>query len=296
MRHAFLIIAHNNWGQLKTLISLLDHENHDLYVHIDKKSKDFDAEQFRGITQKSALFLYQEYKVYWGGYSQVQVELFLFERAHTKGYEYYHVISGADLPLKTNEEMQAFFEQNQGKEFIDFDEEKLKYDPEISRRTRLYHLLQNYRRAFKSKGLNALATFCERVLLALQIVLRVNRVRKLDWTVKYGSNWVSITDRLVETLLDNKEKIRKVFSYTNSADELFVQTIAYNSGFAGAITGNGRLVDWERGKNGNPYTFCIEDYEYLTTKTDYLFARKFSETADKEIIDKMVLRIKGEKK
>ena len=80
MRHAFLIIAHNNWKQLKKLVQLLDAENHDIYIHIDKKSKDFKADKFLEITNKSRIFIYQEYEVFWGGFSQVQVELFLFEK------------------------------------------------------------------------------------------------------------------------------------------------------------------------------------------------------------------------
>lgn len=35
MRHAFLIIAHNNWEQVKKLICLLDAENHDIYIHAE---------------------------------------------------------------------------------------------------------------------------------------------------------------------------------------------------------------------------------------------------------------------
>ena len=73
MRHAFLIIAHNNWNQLKKLIQLLDAENHDIYIHIDKKSKDFNKKEFLSITRKSKLYIFQEYKVFWGGFSQVHV-------------------------------------------------------------------------------------------------------------------------------------------------------------------------------------------------------------------------------
>ena len=42
MRHAFLIIAHNNWGQLKKLIQLLDAENHykDGYISLRMNIKD----------------------------------------------------------------------------------------------------------------------------------------------------------------------------------------------------------------------------------------------------------------
>ena len=91
MRHAFLIIAHNNWGQLKKLIQLLDAENHEIYIHIDKKSKDFMENEFVDITKKSKVFIFQEYEVFWGGFSSVQVELFLFEKAYALQYDYYHL-------------------------------------------------------------------------------------------------------------------------------------------------------------------------------------------------------------
>lgn len=105
-------------------------------------------------------------------------------------------------------------------------------------------------------------TFCERVSLSLQIIFGVDRVKNLDWQIKYGSNWVSITDELVKTILENKDKIENIFSCTNCSDELFIQTIAYNCGFKQHIyqpttnqVANLRYIDWERGKNGNPYTF-----------------------------------------
>ena len=130
----------------------------------------------------------------------------------------------------------------------------------------------------------------------VQIILHINRVKNLNWEIKYGSNWVSITDDLVKEVLDNKEKIKKIFSYTNCADELFIQTIAYNNGFKKNIyrtesgqTSNMRMVDWERGKNGNPYTFTIKDLEMIrTARGRFLFARKFSETVDKKIIQEVI--------
>lgn len=209
MRHGFLIIAHNNWEQLKQLIRLLDDEDHDMYIHIDKKSRDAALSDFEGIGEKSRVYLYQEYKVYWGGYSQVETELFLFEKAHRTGYDYYHLISGGDLPLKSNREIHDFFERNRGRQLIEFDESKLKEDPEIRRRTRLYHFLQNYRRAFRQRWLNGVFTFLERILLGIQIVIRMDRVKDLDWTIKYGSNWVSITDELVESCLSTGVKSRR---------------------------------------------------------------------------------------
>ena len=273
MKHAFLIIAHNNWWQLKKLIECLDSDTHDIYVHVDKKSKDFDESYFRNSATKSSLKFYREFEVYWGGFSQVQVEMFLLKQACSNGYDYYHIISGADLPLKSNEEIDSFFEKNKGKKFILYDEEALKGNPEISRRAKYYHFLQNYRRRYAEKWKNSFFTFCERISLVLQIVFGVNRVKNLDWQIKYGSQWVSITDELVKVILANEEKITSVFLYTNCADELFIQTIAFNCGFKDHIfqpadkqAANLRYIDWSRGKNGNPYTYRLKDIDMLIPK------------------------------
>lgn len=232
--------------------------------------------------------------------------MFLFKQAYTNGYDYYHIISGADLPLKSNEEIDSFFEKNKGKEFILYDEDALKGNPEISRRAKYYHFLQNYRRRYAEKWKNSFFTFCERISLALQIVFGVNRVKNLDWQIKYGSNWLSITNELVKVILANEEKITSVFSYTNCADELFIQTIAFNCGFKDHIfqpadkqAANLRCIDWSRGKNGNPYTYRLKDINMLIPKMGggrenlNLFARKFSETIDKGLIDEILVRLKN---
>ncbi len=38
MKHAFLIMAHNNLEILQTLVSMLDDERNDIFLHIDLKS------------------------------------------------------------------------------------------------------------------------------------------------------------------------------------------------------------------------------------------------------------------
>ena len=49
-----------------------------------------------------------------------------------------------------------------------------------------------------------------------------------------------------------------------------------------------RYIDWDR---GNPYVFRIDDYDALM-KSDCMFARKFDEKIDKEIIEKIYLTLK----
>ncbi|MCH5408713.1 beta-1,6-N-acetylglucosaminyltransferase [Lactobacillus delbrueckii] len=181
MKHAFLITAHSNWKQLKLLLKQIDFPDHDIYVHIDAKAKNYPKAELEAVTQYSKVRIYLNFKVYWGGYTLTLAELQLFKEASNNGpYDYYHMMSGADLLLVNNKEFDSFFEKNQGKEFIEFKDEQNEHDPEIKRRTKLYHFLQNYRRRFRIQWINNIFIFFERCSLLLQLILHVNRVKNLD--------------------------------------------------------------------------------------------------------------------
>lgn len=300
-KHAYLIMAHNNWKQLSMLLSVLDDERNDIYLHIDKKSKNVPIDKIKKIVKKSQIHIYSKYKIYWGHFSQVECEMFLFEKACKQKYFRYHLISGADLPIKSQDFIHEFFEENAEYEFVHYDsDERIKNDHEIGRRTRLYHFLQKYRRRYKLNILNELFTFLERISLLLQIVLHVNRLKNSKIQIKYGSNWISITDELVHYILENRKTVYKIFKYTNCADELFIQTLVYNSRFReklydkkfdDAITANMRLIDWNRGKNGNPYVWRIEDKKMIE-ESECLFARKFDINIDNKIIQYVISKVK----
>lgn len=126
-----------------------------------------------------------------------------------------------DLPIKSNDEIFHFFEKNNGYQFINFDDKMLN-NPEVIRRTKLYHFFQNYRRRFKFSIGNQLFTFIERFLLLLQLIFRVNRLKGESIQIKYGSNWFSITHDLVTEILETFPSMKKIFMWTNSSDELVV--------------------------------------------------------------------------
>lgn len=82
-KHAYLIIAHNNFEVLEILIKMLDYKHNDLYVHIDKKVKNFDTDFFRALcTQSNIYFLSKRIDVKWGGQSQILTEMLLYKYAY----------------------------------------------------------------------------------------------------------------------------------------------------------------------------------------------------------------------
>lgn len=60
MRHAFLILAHNEFQILKILLSMLDDGRNDIYLHIDKKVVLGPLEQDLFRLAKARLFVLEQ--------------------------------------------------------------------------------------------------------------------------------------------------------------------------------------------------------------------------------------------
>ena len=274
-RHAYLIMAHANFDQLQTLIDLLDDDRNDIYLHIDKKVPTIPA-----VTAKhSGLYMTDRVNVVWGGYSQIRCEMTLFLAAAKGHYQYYHLISGMDLPLKTQDHIHAFFRENKGKEFIDFD--PVTENKKFYARTQYYHFLADIAgsgRDLRSRGLRAM----DRALVSAQKMLGI--CRKQIVPLYKGANWVSITDEMVQYLLSQEETLRKQFRLSFCADELFLQSLAAASPLRDNIAGTSmRAVDWKRGR---PYVYRKEDVPQLLA-CDRLWGRKFDRRVDPEAISEI---------
>lgn len=63
-----------------------------------------------------------------GGYSLVNAEMILLRKATEVGYyNHYHLLSGQDLPIQSQETIQKFFLKNSDKEFVGFDKDIFTY-------------------------------------------------------------------------------------------------------------------------------------------------------------------------
>ena len=278
-KHAYLIMAHNDWDLLSKLFRCLDDKRNSLFVHIDKKSE-FNPNLVFKPKNAECVFINRR-KVSWGGYSQIAVELDLLSAALEAGtFDYYHLISVQDLPLKGQDYIHTFFEQNAGKNFILFDA-NAKKNHLVEERFQQYHFLQNS--IGRNSGLwIAFLERVERLSISIQKSLKVNRISKYPHKVYKGGNWFSITHEMASYVVSRKNDIKKWFNYSLCADELFLQTVAMESPLRETIIDDSlREIDWERGK---PYTYRSDDYELLMSSHN-LFARKFSSDIDKNIIE-----------
>ena len=284
-KHAYVIMANTQPELLKKLLQMLDDERNDIYLHIDSKAKDYPLDEIAAVLQKSKCIFTERTDVKWGSYSQIHCEMVLLKEAVKTEHAYYHLLSGMDLPIKSQEQIFAFFEKYNGLEFVDEDDATIS-EAALSR--------VKYTHKFYGK-----AGSVKDILGALSV--KGQKLLGVDKTQKYGNiifqkgrNWFSITHGLAKLVVEKEDWIQEVFGQSVCGDELFLQTVARNSEYAEKICNpntmpevpDTRYIDWKRGSNNNPYVFRKDDFEELKNALG-LFARKFDLNVDKKIVEKL---------
>ena len=281
MGHAYLIAAHHQMQLLHVLLQLIDDERNEIYLHVDKKCKEFNEEEFEKKIHKAKIHFLKRRSVTWGGYSLIQLELDLLKESTRTYHDVYHLISGADLPLKTQDEIYNFFDTHKGMQVVSYDYETNMSD--ITNRMAQYRVFQDVygnKKNFLFK-VDALS-------IRLQRFIGINRIKNITEPIKKGANWFSITHEFAEYVISKEKEIRSKYKFTRCCDEVFLQTLLYNSSYSSKVyfdeeanrCYNMRYVDFQR---GNPYVFRISDEALLKSRRE-LFARKFDYEIDKSII------------
>ena len=289
-KHAYLIIAHNEFEILKLLLTALDDERNDIFIHYDAKCSDLPLLK---CNNSDLYIIPNRIDVRWGDYSQIETEMLLFEFVHDiqikKGlsYTYYHLLSGVDIPLKPQDYIHRFFNLHIGKEFLGFFQADVVL--ELKNKVQCYHLFPkdfSKVRQFNIKSLLR-ALFC-------RIQSFIGFKRNEDLVLVRGTNWVSVTNDFVEFLLSKKEEIYKRFNHTFCADEVYKQTLCWNSSFKKHIfntnneaIGCMREINWviTKDKSFLP-SFTMADYKRLK-ESPMLFARKF-DTENIDVVKRII--------
>lgn len=285
MKHAYLIMAHHRPDLLRELISALDDERNDIYLHIDKKTimdVDWDIK-----TSKSCLYLIERMPINWGGYSQIYCEYRLLEAAVKNGpYQYYHLLTGSTFPLKNPDAMHAFFRLHSGKEFVGFDDKR-----DYSDRVKYCHL---FCEAGKLYGLSGkMKGMLRRFWIFLQKAAKVDLFSRYGLICKKGTVYWSITEHLANYLLEKEQLVHDMLLKSVSGDEIFVQTLVYNSEFLDKVycmdneyEGSSREIAWENYGRRPGHNFLLEDLDILVS-SQKCFALKFEGKNGTEIIEKI---------
>lgn len=286
MKHAFLIMAHEQPEILLAQLQLLDDARNDIFLHIDRKAKAVEAALANYSPKHATLYrVVPAQKVFWGDISQVKTELLCFKTARKQGsYAYYHLLSGVDMPLCTMDELHAFFEEHRGKEFVSFWKDD-GHCRDLRKKVCRHYLFTRYLKKNHDILLHRITTPIRKSVLAIEKALRYERKHQTEF--HKGFNWCSLTDDFCAHLLSEEQRLLRLFRRTLCPDEIYKQTCIWNSPFRSRLfdtenpeRGCMRRVDWHR---GSPYVWQAEDIDELL-ESGFLFARKFSLEATKALL------------
>ncbi|MDR2930471.1 MAG: hypothetical protein LBV06_06175 [Propionibacteriaceae bacterium] len=281
-RQAYLVMAHRDDLVFRTLLSMLDRPYNHLFVHMDRKCAGYRQDEVESLMHHAKLTHTRRMDVRWGADSQIRAELLLLSEATARGsYDRYHLISGQDLPIQTQDTIREFMQVHSNKEFVGFAKPAFSY----AYRVRFYYPMLRLpwpRQSVLRKAMVALG-------IGAQTVVGVRRNSHICFQM--GDNWFSITDGFARYVLSQGAWLKHVFRSTYCADEVFLQTLALNSEYEDrlyrptlasgmALPSSMRLIDWDR---GSPYVFKAADWPQLKVSSR-LFARKFDGGVDSMII------------
>lgn len=287
MKHAYLILAHGEYQLLSFLVERLDDARNDIYIHIDSKTQLLPELSTRFAT---LTLINERHDVRWGDVSVVSAEFALFRAAYYSGqkhggYVYYHLLSGVDLPLKSQDYIHRFFDEHEGKEFIGF-YSGADLSSDLERKVQRRHL---FARDFRGSGF---VWQCKRLLRAIYMRIQetfgMRRYPQMQFFK--GTQWLSISEALIVELIQNEQSIVSLYRGTFCSDEIAIQTFVANSPFMSRVympQDEGRScmrhIGWYQ---GTLIDFEARDLDSLR-QSEALFARKFN-SRDMDFIHKVL--------
>lgn len=283
--HAFLVIAHKQPLLVKRIVERLQSNNHYFFIHIDKNNKEFDAFKSALNAIDNVVFI-ERMEVYHGGISLVDCELELLKSSFDFDVkiDYYHLISGQDYPLVSNNVFDAFFESNE-KSYMLFDSDSDSQKWQSSK----YHTRVNL---WYLNTTNSSLAKCARKLRIPQL-LGILVPRKKIPNLTGGWQWFSwhrsVVDYVLKYVNENADYYKR-FNHTYLIDELFFHTILNNKFDKLKIEKNNslRYVSWKPNRpileKHRPYILSELDFD-LVSNSDAFFCRKIQLPESEKLLD-----------
>lgn len=275
IRIAHLILVHKSPFQILRLARALVCPEMDCYIHVDAKVNIKDFIKILGNVPH-VYFIRKRVNIQWAGYGTIQATINGFTeilQSH-KEYDYLHVMSGQDYPVKKKSYILSYIQSNYGEEFFDFIHDR--WPEDIATRYTKYHLI-NYKIPGKYRLGNFISTiFPERSFF-------------FNGPVFGSSNWFMVTcacaQYLINTLNVNRSLVR-YFKHVWGADEFIFINLLLHSPFKQQINGKGlHYMEWVK-NSSHARVLTINDLNVITSGSK-LFARKFDIDLDSKILDEL---------
>ena len=283
MRLAYLIIAHQQPEQLAQMLYCIQHPDNVYLIIPDSKGLTGSEPALQAVVRRHPnVFIAPARDMRWASWSLMQARLDGMREllARPEPWEVLINLSGQDFPLKSQEEIRAFFAANEGRNFLNIVEpEKVWNDP--------YARIQRIRLEppFMKSGWNVPK-------------LRIDRWSRHLGQARYvgGRPYMALTRSFCQHLIESTHLPRwvKTLRHGYRPVEVLPHSFIMNSPYADTVENH--LLheeDWSAG-GSHPKVFTLADRERLE-RSDKLFARKFDSRQDNEILRVLEKRVLGAK-
>lgn len=284
MKIGILLIAYKLEKQVLRLVQELS-VDFNVYVHFDVA---FDVE-VGDFEIDNVIVLPERLRCYWGSDATQRAVLELLECAFTDGVDYFVMLSGQDLPIKSNAYIKYFFEEN-NKNFVEhfpLPDPRWNNGGGVDRLS----LLWEQKRVMGDRGY-----YIGKAIRILLFVIRVTQkklrlVRKFEFTPYGGSLWFNLRRDAVADILSfvkSNPGYLERFRYTRCGDEIFFNSIIMRPGANKKeliVNDDLREIDWVSGP-GFPRVYCGSDIGGFA-KSDALFSRKFDSEKHPQIVSRI---------
>ncbi len=294
MKQAILIVAHKNPEQLKRLIGYFRGEC-EIYIHIDRRSEITrdEKEELRSLPGVKAVV--SRYRVRWGGYSILRVEMLLLKLALKMGNAgYFHLISGQDYPIRPLSEFIDFFSRTRETGFI-----SCTHLPHPITDGNTFLRVQYFFPAdlMDVRGKEGRARMWRFVWWQKRHGLK----RRLPDTFDHlygGSAWFSISRELAKYIVDYTRRHPRFYRrmrHTYIPEEIYIPTVILNSDHKRKVVWNDNLrnIFWiNEGLDDSPQNITEESFRILFRRPHAFFTRKMEypqSLAAMDLIDQKLL-------
>lgn len=299
MHIAYLISAFADPQHLKRLIEALNAGDCEFFVHVDRKTDVLPFEEL--CNAANVHFLKNRVNVYWGTYSQVEFQMRMIRAALDAGrpFDRLFILSGQDYPLWSNSRISAYLKAAGEKELLSGI--CLDTDEVLEKKKRIYRLYRPQTDiAWLSPSMNDwLSKGIRKVCKLLGVRKELNfSVNGHTWNLYKGSDYLCLSRELAEYVYrtwNDNPSIQRYFKSSFAPSETCIQTIVFNNPLfrerADLHTGDYQSLKDLTLLHHIDYVPVIriwktDDFDELM-QSGKMFARKFTTTESKSLLDKI---------
>ena len=268
-RVAYIVSAYKLPAQLERLLRRLDGPGVSFAVHVDAKTSRATWDEMVARCGDLDVAWLPRHRSQWGGFGHVRATLKGIDHVVESGvpFDYAVLLTGQDYPLRPPAEIAGFLGGAGGRSFM-------------------RHILLPWEQWGPRGGLDRVEDWHIITYRRLHLALPLRRRLPGGLEPYGGSAYWCLSSALVHFvhgfLSENPDYVR-FFEHVFVPDEIFFQTIVMNSELRDTVENDDlRYLDWSR--EPAPAVLTRDDLPALVTAPQ-LFARKFDETVDAEILD-----------